>query len=242
MILAIVKRWWRVATDVLVLLLLGCLALFLELAGMKGLSVRRGFFCDDESIRYPYQPHPAVPTWALVVGTLSISITTVGTGMEQGATVLRRVYIDSPPSISLSPSLDPSLHPFLSPSFFPPSLPLSFPPSLPSPTPQIILGNCYERYCIKRPDCQPLKVHRRLRVSPWVIRTGYHLRWFLLGAVITVLITDLVKVVIGRLRPHFISACEPNFGEFNCTDQFGNPVYVTDYKCMGHKDLENESR
>lgn len=131
MIWAIVKRWWRVATDVLVLVLLGCLALFLELAGEKGLSVRRGFFCDDESIRYPYQPHPAVPTWALVVGTLSISIATVGTGMEQGATVLRRVYIDSPPSISLSPSL----HPFLSPSFFPPSLPLSFPPSLPPLTP-----------------------------------------------------------------------------------------------------------
>ena len=78
MILAFVKRWWRVATDLVVLVILGCITLFLDQAGERGLSVRRGFFCDDESIRYPYQAHPAVPSWALVVGTLSIPIATVG--------------------------------------------------------------------------------------------------------------------------------------------------------------------
>ena len=42
----------------------------------NGIVTRRGFYCDDESIRYPYRPD-TVPTWALVVGSVGIPLVAV---------------------------------------------------------------------------------------------------------------------------------------------------------------------
>ena len=39
--------------------------------------VFRGFYCNDESIRYPYQDHPAVPTWALAVFDVLVPLAVV---------------------------------------------------------------------------------------------------------------------------------------------------------------------
>ena len=30
--------------------------------------------------------------------------------------------------------------------------------------------------------------------------------------------TDIAKYSLGRLRPHFITVCEPRYSSFNCTD------------------------
>lgn len=74
----------------------------------------------------------------------------------------------------------------------------------------------------------------------WIGRIVYEIRWFLIGLLITLVITDVGKIVIGRLRPNFLDVCDPDFNLFNCTDQFGNPRYVTDYVCRGEH--ANESR
>ena len=51
-------------------------------------------------------------------------------------------------------------------------------------------------------------------------------------------LTDISKAAVGRLRPHFFSVCRPNFGHFNCTDRYGHMIYVTEYECMGRDDIE----
>lgn len=33
------------------------------------------------------------------------------------------------------------------------------------------------------------------------------------------LLTEIGKKEIGRLRPHFMSICKPDFSKFNCTTQ-----------------------
>ena len=39
--------------------------------------VSRGFYCNDESIRYPYQDHPIVSEWALMVFTVLVPMAVV---------------------------------------------------------------------------------------------------------------------------------------------------------------------
>jgi phosphatidate phosphatase len=179
-------QWWKVTTDLVVLVILGVLVVFLETASERGLYVDRGFFCDDETLRYPFSLHPAVPTWLLVLGCLLVPLTA------------------------------------------------------------IFLGNIYERFYKKRPECQWKRISlcrgRSVAVSPWLLRTLFHIRWFLIGGGITIVMTDIGKVTVGRLRPHFFSVCRPDFGAFNCTDAFGNQVYVTDYKCLGRDDVEDIDR
>jgi len=56
---------------------------------------------------------------------------------------------------------------------------------------------------ITRPPC-PLPV-------PWIVLDVYRvLGHFVQGGLATVLITEVAKVSIGRLRPHFLSLCKPN--------------------------------
>ena len=42
----------------------------------NGIITKRGFYCNDESIRYPYRPD-TVPTLALVVGSVGIPLVAV---------------------------------------------------------------------------------------------------------------------------------------------------------------------
>lgn len=42
--------------------------------------------------------------------------------------------------------------------------------------------------------------------------------YFLFGAAICQLFTDIGKYTIGRLRPHFIAACLPTLNPKECTD------------------------
>lgn len=59
------------------------------------------------------------------------------------------------------------------------------------------------------------------------------LKWCFTGFMLTLILTDSGKLMVGRLRPHFIDVCKPNFTLFNCSDSGGNPVYVTDFQCFG---------
>lgn len=181
--MSFVVRWWKVVTDLVVVFILLVLVLFLELGGERGIYVRRGFFCDDETLRYPYSTRPAVPTWLLVLGCFFI------------------------------------------------------------PLVAIFLGNIYERFYKKRTECPRKRVslcgRKSVAVPPWLLRTLFHVRWYVLGGGLTVVLTDIGKLAVGRLRPHFFSVCRPDFGSFNCTDAFGYQVYVTDYRCLGRDDIHD---
>ena len=45
---------------------------------------------------------------------------------------------------------------------------------------------------------------------------------FVLGIAITLLLTEVGKRSVGRLRPHFLAVCKPNWTKYNCTT---NGVY-----------------
>lgn len=82
----------------------------------------------------------------------------------------------------------------------------------------------------------------KIVIPPWALRLGYNVQWFLIGLGVTVIITDIGKLVVGRLRPHFIAVCDPDFSVLNCTDTWGNPLYVTDYTCRADNDMVNAAR
>ena len=96
----------------------------------------------------------------------------------------------------------------------------------------MLLGNMYERYVHKRVEsARPLRF--KIVIPHWITRFGFQFRWFAIGILITAVVTEMSKIVVGRLRPHFIDVCDPDFSAINCTDVFGHPVYVTAYECRG---------
>lgn len=69
---------------------------------------------------------------------------------------------------------------------------------------------------------------------PWVFIELYRvLGYFALGALCTLLTTEMAKYKIGRLRPYFLSVCQVPLDEATCKDEHGNYKYVLDYDCAG---------
>ena len=61
---------------------------------------------------------------------------------------------------------------------------------------------------------------------------------FLFGAAMSQSLTDIAKYSIGRLRPHFLDVCKPDWTKINCT--VGD--YVENFSCSGDTRLSNEGR
>lgn len=66
--------------------------------------------------------------------------------------------------------------------------------------------------------------------------------WYLIGLGLTDIITNIIKMSTGELRPHFLAVCNPDWSLFNCTDEQGHSVYVTNYTCRGPAGLVREAR
>ncbi|KAI5616220.1 phospholipid phosphatase 3 isoform X1, partial [Silurus asotus] len=60
---------------------------------------------------------------------------------------------------------------------------------------------------------------------------------FLFGGAISQSFTDIAKVSVGRLRPHFLDVCRPDFSRINCS--LG---YITEYMCTGDESQVQEAR
>ncbi|KAL5457247.1 hypothetical protein EMCRGX_G034494 [Ephydatia muelleri] len=169
------KSLIRVLCDSLALAFLIIFLIIGQALEVNGIVTKRGFYCDDESIRYPYRPD-TVPTWALVVGSVGI------------------------------------------------------------PLVALVAGNIYEaipgvwREAKGRNERAPI-VLKGIRIPPWILRLGYQVRWFAIGMLATLMLTQLLKIMGGRLRPHFLAVCQPDFAAINCTDVSGFPAYITSYQC-----------
>lgn len=73
--------WSRTLLDLLAIAFLLAFGLGVFLAEVKGVvAERRGFFCDDASIRLPSK-RSTVPDWALVVSALCTPLVAVSTVM-----------------------------------------------------------------------------------------------------------------------------------------------------------------
>ncbi|XP_045695821.1 phospholipid phosphatase 1 isoform X2 [Phyllostomus hastatus] len=60
---------------------------------------------------------------------------------------------------------------------------------------------------------------------------------FLFGAAASQSLTDIAKYSVGRLRPHFLDVCDPDWAKINCSDG-----YVENYVCRGDAQRVKEAR
>ncbi|XP_067290003.1 phospholipid phosphatase 1 isoform X1 [Pseudorasbora parva] len=61
---------------------------------------------------------------------------------------------------------------------------------------------------------------------------------FVFGAAMSQSLTDIAKYSIGRLRPHFLDVCKPDWTKINCT----GGAYIEDFVCTGDPTKVNEGR
>ncbi len=60
------------------------------------------------------------------------------------------------------------------------------------------------------------------RCRKFWISLFHSLSLFLMGVAIVLCLTEIGKRWIGRLRPHFMEVCKPNYSLFTCTSSAGN--------------------
>ena len=122
-------------------------------------ATRRGFFCDDQSIRYPYAGS-TISSWLLIVLFLVIPVIGV-----------------------------------------------------------VLTELCYAK--------------------SGAIKLMFVLGHFVMTCFMTGILTDVIKCLVGRLRPHFIAICTPDvLVNMTCDSEMATK-YITDYECLNEMGLPN---
>ncbi|KAM4707521.1 phospholipid phosphatase 1 isoform 2-T2 [Discoglossus pictus] len=155
-----------VVLDVVCVVLAG---LPFAILNLKHSSFKRGFFCNDDSIRYPYK------------------VDTISYGLLAGIMIPFCIIV-------------------------------------------MILGEALSVY------------YKRLQSNAFVtnqyVATIYKaIGTFIFGAAASQSLTDIAKYTIGRLRPHFIDVCKPDWTKINCS-----MGYIEDFVCQGDSVKSNEAR
>ena len=57
------------------------------------------------------------------------------------------------------------------------------------------------------------------------------LGYYAIGALFCTLTTELAKYNVGRLRPYFLTVCQPDLSKEACLDAYGYQKFVTNYTC-----------
>ncbi|KAL7734607.1 hypothetical protein ACLKA6_010913 [Drosophila palustris] len=77
-----------------------------------------------------------------------------------------------------------------------------------------------------------MRICRHLRMRQYLRNLWRSLATFSFGFIATYLTTELAKHVVGRLRPHFYSACQPRLHDgSSCSDAHNADVYVQHFYC-----------
>ncbi|XP_047230155.1 phospholipid phosphatase 3 isoform X2 [Girardinichthys multiradiatus] len=98
------------------------------------------------------------------------------------------------------------------------------------PMVSIVIGECYRIH--------QLHVGTKSIVGNSYVAALYkQIGVFLFGCAISQSFTDIAKVSVGRMRPHFLDVCRPDFSTINCS--LG---YVTNYNCTGDESEVQEAR
>lgn len=98
-------------------------------------------------------------------------------------------------------------------------------------------------FCSDRPS----NMNSRSKLRTFMICTFHSISLFLLGIAITLLLTEIGKRWVGRLRPHFMSVCKPDFSKINCTTAtltgfVYNSISTGDNFCTGDPATIKEAR
>ncbi|XP_060091963.1 phospholipid phosphatase 1 isoform X1 [Heteronotia binoei] len=156
-----------VVLDVICVMLAGLPLGVLNLAKIK--PYQRGFFCRDDSIKYPFHDSTVTSTVLYTVGfTLPICSIIIGEALS--------VYYN--------------------------------------------------------------RLHSNSFIRNNYIATIYKaIGTFIFGAAVSQSLTDIAKYSIGRLRPHFVAICNPDWRQINCSSG-----YVENFHCLGDNVKVNEGR
>ncbi|XP_076977556.1 phospholipid phosphatase 2 isoform X1 [Tamandua tetradactyla] len=171
------RRWVFVLLDVLCVLVASLPSAILTLVNAP---YKRGFYCGDDSIRYPYRPD------------------TITHGLVAGVTISATVVLVS-------------------------------------------AGEAYLVYTER--------LYSRSAFNNYVAAVYKVVGAFLFGAAVSQSLTDLAKYMIGRLRPNFLTVCDPDWSRVNCSVYVqlekvcrGNPADVTEARWLPWRYVSNYSR
>ncbi|KAM5148402.1 phospholipid phosphatase 3 isoform 1-T1 [Mantella aurantiaca] len=95
----------------------------------------------------------------------------------------------------------------------------------------IIVGEFFRIYYLKERSYSFIQ-------NPYVSALYKQVGCFIFGCAISQSFTDIAKVSIGRLRPHFLAVCDPDPTTINCSVG----VYIQDYQCRGLENKVTEAR
>ncbi|XP_024143954.1 phospholipid phosphatase 3 isoform X2 [Oryzias melastigma] len=73
--------------------------------------------------------------------------------------------------------------------------------------------------------------------NPYVAALYKQIGVFLFGCAVSQSFTDIAKVSVGRMRPHFLDVCKPDFSTIDCS-----VGYITNYTCTGRDSEVQEAR
>ncbi|KAK9301644.1 hypothetical protein QLX08_006066 [Tetragonisca angustula] len=88
-----------------------------------------------------------------------------------------------------------------------------------------------EYFYARRCDADTTKILFGYNIPTWLWGAYEKIGVFGFGAAATVLITDVAKYTIGRLRPHFVTLCAPNV---NCNLPENQHRYIENYSCTSN--------
>ncbi|XP_031167706.1 phospholipid phosphatase 3 isoform X2 [Sander lucioperca] len=98
------------------------------------------------------------------------------------------------------------------------------------PAVSIVIGECFRIH----------QLHEGTKSfvgNPYVAALYKQMGVFLFGCAVSQSFTDIAKVSVGRMRPHFLDVCKPDFSTINCS--LG---YITNYTCTGTESDVQEAR
>ncbi|KAM6342866.1 phospholipid phosphatase 3 [Alca torda] len=163
------KKALLICLDFLCLVMAGLPFLIIETSTIQ--PYQRGFYCDDDSIRYPLKTMETINDAVLCAAGILIAILA------------------------------------------------------------IITGELYRIHYLKE------KSHSFIQ-NPYVAALYKQVGCFVFGCAISQSFTDIAKVSVGRLRPHFLEVCDLDFSTINC----GKGVYIQNYTCRGSDSKVQEAR
>ncbi|KAI7799837.1 phospholipid phosphatase 3 [Triplophysa rosa] len=98
------------------------------------------------------------------------------------------------------------------------------------PIASIVIGECYRIHYLNQGS-------KSFVGNPYVSTLYRQVGVFIFGCAVSQSFTDIAKVSVGRMRPHFIDVCNPDFSTISCS--LG---YITNYTCRGDDSKVQEAR
>ncbi|XP_052391512.1 phospholipid phosphatase 3 isoform X2 [Carassius gibelio] len=98
------------------------------------------------------------------------------------------------------------------------------------PIASIVIGECYRIHYLNQGS-------KSFVGNPYVSALYRQVGMFIFGCAVSQSFTDIAKVSVGRMRPHFLHVCDPDYSTINCS--LG---YITQYTCRGDPSKVQEAR